>query len=98
MDQTAADDLQRTVEDEVKNRLPGVVQRVALLRYGDSPAIGPAELLISAGVAAVARRASAGHWTASANGQHSRSYASAAVRSTGSNRVLTRLRPARCRS
>ncbi len=46
MDQAAMDLLEQQINDEVKKRFPGVVQRVAVLQYGDDPVIEPGELLV----------------------------------------------------
>ncbi len=46
MDRAAIDRLEQQVDDEVKKRFPGAVQRVAVLQYGDDPVIEPAELLV----------------------------------------------------
>ena len=41
MDEAAINHLAQKVDDEVKERFPGVVQRVAVLQYGDDPVIEP---------------------------------------------------------
>jgi hypothetical protein len=46
MDQAAMDLLEQQINDEVKKRFPGAVQRVAVLQYGDDPVIEPGELLV----------------------------------------------------
>lgn len=46
MDQAAIDRLEQQIDDEVKKRFPGAVQRVAVLQYGDDPVIEPGELLV----------------------------------------------------
>ena len=46
MDQAAIDQLEQQIDDEVKKRFPGAVQRVAVLQYGDDPVIEPGELLV----------------------------------------------------
>src|SRR5260370_39218178 len=46
MDRAAIDRLEQQVDDEVKKRFPGAVQRVAVLQYGDDPVIEPGELLV----------------------------------------------------
>jgi hypothetical protein len=46
MDRAAIDRLEQQVDDEVKKRFTGVVQRVAVLQYGDDPVIEPGELLV----------------------------------------------------
>jgi hypothetical protein len=46
MDQAAIDQLEHQIDDEVKKRFRGAVQRVAVLHYGDDPVIEPGELLV----------------------------------------------------
>ena len=46
MDRAAIDRLEQQVDDEVKKRFTGVVQRVAVLQYGDDPVIEPGGLLV----------------------------------------------------
>ncbi len=46
MDQAAIEHLEQQVEEEVKKRFPGAVQRVAVLQYGDDPVIEPGELMV----------------------------------------------------
>jgi hypothetical protein len=46
MDQAAIDKVEQLIDDEVKKRFPGAVQRVAVLQYGDDPVIEPGELLV----------------------------------------------------
>jgi hypothetical protein len=46
MDQAAIDRIEQQIDEEVKKRFPGAVQRVAVLQYGDDPVIEPGELLV----------------------------------------------------
>ena len=46
MDQAAIGQLEQQIDDEVKKRFPGAVQRVAVLQYGDDPVIEPGELMV----------------------------------------------------
>ena len=46
MDQAATGLLEQQIDQEVKKRFPGAVQRVAVLQYGDDPVIEPGELMV----------------------------------------------------
>ena len=46
MDQVAIERLEQQIDQEVKKRFPGAVQRVAVLQYGDDPVIEPGELMV----------------------------------------------------
>jgi hypothetical protein len=46
MDQAAIERLEQQIDEEVKKRFPGTVQRVAVLQYGDDPVIEPGELMV----------------------------------------------------
>ena len=47
LDQAVRDQLQRRLDEQVKEHFPnGGVQRVALLRYGDDPEVEPGDLLV----------------------------------------------------
>ena len=46
MDQAAIERLGQQIDEEVKKRFPGRVQRVAVLQYGDDPVIEPGELMV----------------------------------------------------
>jgi hypothetical protein len=53
VDQAALDHLQQLIEDDVKARFPGGgIESVAILQYGDEPAVEPGELTIRVFVAA----------------------------------------------
>jgi hypothetical protein len=46
MDQAAIGQLEQQIDEEVKKRFPGAVQRVTVLQYGEEPVIEPGELLV----------------------------------------------------
>ena len=46
MDQAAIERIAQQIDQEVKKRFPGAVQRVAVLQYGDDPVIEPGELMV----------------------------------------------------
>lgn len=53
MERAAIDHLQELIETEIKKRIPdGGIKRVAVLQYGDDPAVEPGELAIRVFVAA----------------------------------------------
>jgi NAD(P)-dependent dehydrogenase (short-subunit alcohol dehydrogenase family) len=46
MDRAAIGQLEQQIDEEVKKRFPGAVQRVTVLQYGEDPVIEPGELLV----------------------------------------------------
>jgi hypothetical protein len=46
MDRAAIGQLEQQIDEEVKKRFPGAVQRVTVLQYGEEPVIEPGELLV----------------------------------------------------
>jgi hypothetical protein len=53
VEQAALDRVQQLIEDDVKARFPGGgIERVAVLQYGDEPAVEPGELAVRVFVAA----------------------------------------------
>jgi len=53
MEEPALDRVQQLIEDDVKARFPGGgIERVAVLQYGDDPAVEPGELAVRVFVAA----------------------------------------------
>jgi hypothetical protein len=47
MDQAAVDDAEQMVRDELTKRFPEApVEKVALVRYGDDPVVGPGEIIL----------------------------------------------------
>jgi hypothetical protein len=57
MEQAALEQVQQLIDEDIKGRFPaGTIERVALLQYGDDPAVEPGQLVLRVVIAASANK------------------------------------------
>jgi hypothetical protein len=63
MEQSALEQVQQLIGEDIKGRFPaGTIERVALLQYGDDPAVEPGQLVLRVVVAASANKEQRKHF------------------------------------